>query len=159
MFFFGGNAIFSTVFNLLANIPCMWRLRGSGFRLHCLAATLRAPPVPAAFSFAYQAVQSHGWRVSSMQKCKTLLFNKCFFGGKFPSTGSGNVVCCCHARPYAPLAFSVRALPKLVEGAASPRMEPNGGDEGHVRSNWPRCKMVGHFRLPSRKVPCIKMPD
>ncbi len=128
----------------------MWRLRGR-LKLRC-ENRLYLPPC--------QAVPSQGWRGSSMQKCKTLLFNKCFFGGKFPSAGSGNVVCCCHARPYAPpLALSVRALPELVEGSASPRMEPNGGDEGHVQSNWPRCKMVDHFRLPSRKVPCIKMPD
>ena len=133
----------------------------TGFRLHCLAATLRAPPVPAAFSFAnLQAVPSHGWRLSSMQKCKALLFNKCFFGGKFPLTGSGNVVCLLPCAPLCPpLAFSVRTFPELVEVAASPSMEPKVGDEEHVRSNWPRCKMVDHFRLPSRKVPCLKMPD
>ena len=102
----------------------------------------KAPPVPAAFSFACQAVPSHVWRLSSMQKCKALLFNKCFFGGKFPSTGSGNVVCLLPCAPLCPppLAFSVRTLPVLIEGAASPRMEPNGGDEGHVRSDYPREK-------------------
>ena len=83
----------------------------------------KTPPVPAALSFACQAVPSHGWRLSSMQKCKALLLNKCFFGGKFPSTGSGNVVCLLPCAPLCtPLAFSVRTLPELVEGAASPRM-------------------------------------
>jgi len=63
------------------------------------------------------------------------------FGVDSLRQAQGTWFVCCHARPYAPtLAFSVRTLPELVEGAASQRMEPKVGDEEHVRSDYPREK-------------------